>query len=428
MSVSRLASPAVALVLAACAVAGAGCEARPRDNPLDPQNPMTGGGPIGFRALGGSDGVTLMWSPAPARADLIGFKLERRRSGPDDFEPLGPILPLQSTGTLDATAVTDLDYDYRLSFVATDSSTSGAPALATARPGREVVWVADPAIDQIVRLTPDGRERVLTIGGVRSVNRISFDLSDGVVWGTEPFDGRAKVFTALGSPLSTFPAGSNPNAIAVDNGTGTAWICDENGGAVVRYTQAGNPAADAGLFDNPQDVAIRNGGGAWIVDSGVGTVTPIALDGSRGTPIALGGDPRRIAVDALDGSIWVSRFGANEVVHLSPAGAVLSRTPLPGGPYAIDLDELRNLVWVGVDQLNAVVCLDRASGTELRRVAGIPRPRGLSVADRTGEVWVAAIASGEVVRISSDGVIVGRNARFDAPIDVRVDPGPRVVP
>src|SRR5688500_14579998 len=157
MSVSRLASPAVALLVAACALAGAGCEARPRDNPLDPQNPMTGGGPIGFRALGGGDGVTLMWNPAPARADLIGFKLERRRTGPDDFEPLGPILPLQSTGTLDATALTDFDYDYRLSFVATDSSTSGAPALATARPGREVVWVADPAIDQIVPLTPAAR-------------------------------------------------------------------------------------------------------------------------------------------------------------------------------------------------------------------------------------------------------------------------------
>jgi DNA-binding beta-propeller fold protein YncE len=144
--------------------------------------------------------------------------------------------------------------------------------------------------------------------------------------------------------------------------------------------------------------------------------------------VTLGGDVRRVAIDPLDGSIWVSRFAANEVVHLSSTGAVLSRTAIAGGPYAIDLDELRNQVWVGVDLADAVVALDRATGAVTRRVNGIPRPRGLSVADRTGEVWVAAIASGEIVRISSEGAVLSRNASFDAPFDVRVDPGPRAEP
>jgi len=107
---------------------------------------------------------------------------------------------------------------------------------------------------------------------------------------------------------------------------------------------------------------------------------------------------------------------------------VLSRTPVAGGPFAVDLDELRNRVWVGVDLADAVVGLDRSSGEEVRRVNGIPRPRGLSVADRTGEVWVAAIASGEIVRISSEGAILVRKGGFDAPFDVRVDPGPRTEP
>jgi DNA-binding beta-propeller fold protein YncE len=423
MSASRLLVPAVV----ALALALGGCEVRPRSNPLDPLNPSTGGGPVSFRALGGNNGIHLRWNPAPARADLLGLRLERRRAGPDPFVPLGGILPLNSTGYDDGVA-RDLDFEYRLSFVARDSTTSGLPAVATARAGPEVAWVADPGVDQLVRLTPDARERVATVAGVRSANRLSIDLRDGAVWATEPFDGRIRIFTALGAPIATFPALVSPNALAVDAATGTAWVADEVGGSVVRYERTGDVQASAGVFDNPQDVAIGVSTSAWIVDSGVGTVTPVTATGARGTPIALGGDPRRIAVDALDGSLWVTRFGANEVVHLSAAGAVLSRTPIAGGPYAIDLDELRNRVWVGVDLADAVVGLDRASGLEVARVNGIPRPRGLSVADRTGEVWVAAIASGEIVRISSTGTVLVRRGGFDAPFDVRVDPGPREEP
>lgn len=425
MSASR--QPAAALLVFALALAFAGCEVRPRSNPLDPLNPSTGGGPVGFRALGGSNGVALRWNPAPARADLLGFRLERRRVGPDPFTPIVPLLPLASTGYDDAVAW-DLDFEYRLSFVARDSTTSGLPVIAVARAGPEVAWVADPGLDQLVRLTPDGRERVATVAGVRSANRLSVDLRDGAVWASEPFDGRIRIFTTLGAPIATFPALVSPNALAVDAASGTAWVADEVGGSVVRYERTGGIAASAGVFDNPQDVAIGVSTSAWIVDSGIGTVTRVTAGGTRGTPIDVGGDPRRVAVDPLDGSIWVTRFGANEVVHLSPAGAVLSRTPVAGGPFAIDLDELRNRVWVGVDLADAVVGLDRSTGAEVRRANGIPRPRGLSVADRTGEVWVAAIGSGEIVRLSSEGVVVFRKGGFDAPFDVRVDPGPRAEP
>jgi DNA-binding beta-propeller fold protein YncE len=421
MSASRLARVALLALLVA------GCGERPRSNVLDPENPATGGGPLGFRALGGTGGVTLKWNPAPARADLAGFLLERRRLGPNAFEPLGGLFALSSSGTVDAFASWDLDYEYRLSFLDRDSTVSGAPVTAIARPGRETVWLSEPGLDQVLRLTPDGRERVLTITGVRGVNRIAVDADDGAVWATEPFDGRMRVFSALGAPLSTFPGLVAPNAVAVDAPSGAAWVADEIGGIVVLYNRAGTLVDGPFLFENPQDVTAGALGGVWVVDALAGTVTSISPLGQRGPPILLGGDPRRVAVDRLDASIWVSRLGANEVVHLSAAGEVLSRTAV-GSPFGLDVDEARGRVWVGLDLENAVVALDRSNGAEIRRVPGISRPRGVVVCDRTGEVWVCAIAAGELVRLSSEGSVLLRKGGFDAPYDVRIDPNSRAKP
>jgi hypothetical protein len=419
---------ALALVLAACVALAAGCGERPRSNPLDPQNPETGGGPQAFRALAGASTIGLRWQAAPAGANLLGYSLSRRRVGNDLFDGPAIILDLASTSYEDESVVDDADYEYLLAFVDRDTVQSGTGVLAQARPGPEVVWVADPGADELVRLTPDGRARVLTVTGAKRVNRMSIDVGDGAVWATEPFDARVRIFTALGGPLATWPFANSPNALAVHAGTGTAWIADEALGGVVRVDRAGTMLADAGAFTNPQDVAVTADGGAWVVDAAVGTVTRIAANGARGAVAALGGDPRRAAVDALDGSVWVTRFAADEVIKLSADGEILARTALGPGPFAIDIDEARNLVWVGLDTGNAIVALDRRVGGEVRRVDSVPRPRGLVVADRTGEVWVAAIATGEVVRVSSAGVVLGRTGGFAAPFDVRLDPGPRSLP
>ncbi len=417
-----------AIALGALALLAAGCGERPRTNPLDPGNPETGGGPQDFRALAGSSTVGLHWRAAPVGTDLLGFRLERRRLGPDPFVQVGPLLALDATGYDDGAVLDDIDFEYRLAFVGRDTVTSGTPVTALARPGREVVWVSDPGFDELARLTPDGRARVLTITGVLRVNRIAVDVRDGAVWATEPFDGRVRLFAAGGGPLSSFRFDGAPNAITVDPTSGSAWIADEDNGGVVRVSRLGTPLAAAGLFTNPQDIALTSGGGAWVVDAGAGSVMRIDASGARGPVASLGGDPRRAAVDPLDGSVWVTRFAAGEVMKLSADGAILARTALGPGPYAIDIDEGRNLVWIGLDTGNAVVALDRRSGGEVRRVEGIARPRGLAVADRTGEVWVAAIASGEVVRVSSAGVVLGRTRGFGAPFDVRIDPGPRPLP
>jgi DNA-binding beta-propeller fold protein YncE len=413
-----------ALALAVVLLA-AGCEGRLRSNPLDPENPSTGGGPIGFVAVAENLRVTLGWRAAPGSAELQGFLLERRQRGPNAFVPVGPLLPVTASGYEDNTVANDIDYEYRLSYVLPSGEISGTSVIALARPGPEIGWVADPGTDEVVRVTPDGRARVLTLSGVTSVNRISVQLSGGQIWATEPIDGRVRRWTFEGLPLDSFNGLAQPNAIVVDPGTLTAWIAEELGPRVRRWTSTGVVQGSTTLLGLPSDIALRAGGGAWVVDQARGLLLRVDLSGNLLDTIDVGSDPRRIAVDALDGSVWVSRFTAGEVVHVAANGTVLGRIPGLEGPYALDVDEFRNQVWVGLDGANAVQVLARSNGARLFRVGGIARPRGLAVADRTGECWVVAIQAHELIRINAAGTIESRNAGFSAPFDVRVDPGPR---
>jgi DNA-binding beta-propeller fold protein YncE len=412
---------ALALVVALAALGTLGCEERLRTNPLDPLNPETGGGPSTFLALAQNGQVELRWSRAPVRPDLVGFLLERRRVGPNAFIPIAPILAPESTGEIDLFVTNDLDYEYRLSYVDADTNTIGTPALSLARPGPEVGWVADTGADEIVRLTPDARARYLTIGGVRTANRISVDPGDGSVWATEPFNGSVKTFDSDGASLSFFPAGVNPNAISVvPGGSDVAWICDEGTGRVARFTRGGTFQFEAGVFQLPTDIVSTTDGGAWMVDEEDGRL--FRFNGTGGTVFAtpLGSDPRRIALDQQNGTVWVTRYGPGELLQVDTDGEIVQRIVGLPGPYGVDVDEARDHVWVGLDDRNAVRVFDRVTGAELFEVTNIAGPRGLTVVDRTGECWVAAVESREIVRIEASGLVASRLGGFDAPLDVRV--------
>jgi DNA-binding beta-propeller fold protein YncE len=294
-----------------------------------------------------------------------------------------------------------------------------------ARPGPEIPWVADPGYDAVIRMTPDGRTSVLTIPDVRAVNRLSVQLSGGEIWATEPLDGRVRVWAIDGSLISSFTGLDQPNAVAVDPLSRTGWICEETGLRARRWTGDGTEQARTDTIGLPTDVGIRPGSGAWVIDNGRGLLLKIDASGAIVDTTDVGSDPRRLAIDGLDGSVWVTRLTAGEVLHVANDGTIIARADGLELPYAIDIDEFRDQVWVGLDGGNAVQVLSRSNASRKFRVAGIPRPRGLAVADRTGECWVVAIASHELVRINSTGVIETRYTGLSAPYDVRVDPGPR---
>ena len=56
-------------------------------------------------------------------------------------------------------------------------------------------------------------------------------------------------------------------------------------------------------------------------------------------------------------------------------------------------------------------------------VPGLLDARDVDVDLSTGEAWVVARGSREIVRLSSAGVVLERLGGFSDPVEVRVDPG-----
>ena len=420
IAIAAIAGIALALVFA---MGFSGCGDRARTNPLDPRNPRTGGRPLGFVAIAGAARVELRWQ-ALNSTGVLGFRLERRSPGDPNFHQLGELNPPGSTGTLDNDVRNDLTSTSRLTVVLNDGSNASQPAEANARPGPELIWVADPGADFVLRLSPDGRNVVLGLSNLQTVNRIAVDPERGELWVSEPFEGRVRLFSPAGIALGTFPGFASPNALSVDYAAHAVWVANEQSGVVMRVNSLGQTEAASPSFALPTDVLAVFDSTAWVVEQAGARLRHIGRDGGVLTTTSGFVDPRRAAIDFLDGSVWVSDYSGGKVVHVGRDGQEIDTFPGFDHPYGIGVDPGRGLVWIGLDGADALSAIDR-TGTERVRVEGVSRPRGLAVNARTGEVGVTAFGSGEVLLVSPSGAVLERNPSLQAPVDVVVDLGPR---
>lgn len=155
----------------------------------------------------------------------------------------------------------------------------------------------------------------------------------------------------------------------------------------------------------------------WITNQHDNTVSELNTQGQRvATPaIAVGNQPRGIAVDAATGIVWVANFYSSSLMAIATGGILGTYGTgfFPGG-VAVDA---QHRVWTADYFSDDVTCLT-ASGTA---VAGSPfavgsSPSGIAVDAGTGDVWVANTGGNSVNKISAAGVVSG-------PFPVGVQPG-----
>ena len=398
----------------------AGCSNRERANPLDPANPQTGGRPEGFNAVAGHDVVTLAWTAQPALA-IDGFRVERLAPGDSLYRALAPEFPPGASSFSDLLVADGGLYRYRLYYVIR-GALAHLPAEDEATPGPLRPWVADAGAGTLVRLSPDGRDVVSSYSDAGGLQSLAVDPADGRVWTSARYD--AVVTTRLPGdlvPVDITGLGQ-PYSLAVSPLDHGAWIC-ELAGTLAHYSEEGLPLEHVDLLEMPSGVSVSpRDFSVWVCENGADRARHL---NSGGALIAMAhvSTPSRVAVDSLSGQAWITSFDSGRVWRVSALGALLDSSSAASGPIGIAVDPRRGRAWVADARGSRVVVLDVATMRVLFTVTGLPEARDLDLDLATGEAWVVARSSQEIVRISRDGVVLQRIGGFNDPAEVRLDPG-----
>jgi len=416
-------------IAAALAVVFAcGCGERPRANPFDPSNPVTGGRPAGFVALAGNGQVELEWQPAVS-AGLLGYQLYRKLAVDTTYVAITGTIPPTATRIGDFQLANGIEHDYRLYFVF-DRGLGNLPAEDFATPGPLEPWVADFGRSAVARMTADGRHieswQTFSAGGPGFLSPIDVasDPGNGVVW-VSTNSGPLFVYTPGTAKSVSITTPASPGAIALDPADGTAWLCDDVDLAVYHFRSSGAVASPGKLvpFENPLDVAVDPGDrSVWVCERDGNRVTHFASDGSNRAYATLLA-PSRVAVDSLTHEVWATSFTRGRVYRLTNTPALGDSFTFAVGPVGVAVDGRRGRIWVADASGGSVFALGRGGAVEFQ-VSALGAPREIQVDLRTGDAWVALLNPGRVARISATGQVLTMTGGFDQPAGLSIGAGP----
>ena len=140
-----------------------GCETRSHLNPLDPENPRTGGTPGNLIAWAGDEQVELVFDRMGIE-DVVGFRVWSWEEGGETLGVGEGIISADETSVIDTTVSNGLTYGYLAEMLVGVEGEShlGLPVFAT--PGPHRLWAIDGVLPPLGRLTADGRALVSRSG------------------------------------------------------------------------------------------------------------------------------------------------------------------------------------------------------------------------------------------------------------------------
>ena len=228
--------------------------------------------------------------------------------------------------------------------------------------------------------------------------------------------------TATFSPVAAPPQPAGPFAYIANNIGNTVSVIDTATNAVV-----GLPIAMGG---NPRAVAVNPAGSRVYVANSTGNTVSVIDTGTSavaGAPIAVGTNPQGVAVNPAGTRVYVANFGSNNVSVIDTATHTVVGTPIAAGtgPRGIAVNPAGTRVYVGNTGSGNVSVIDATTNT----VVGAPiavgtNPQGIAVNPAGTRVYVANFASDNVSVIdTATNTVVGTPiAVGDGPRGVAINP------
>ncbi len=404
---------------------GVACTERSRSNPLDPQNPQTGGKPTGLRVISELDTIRLSWNRLLLQ-DLSGFNVYRKLPNESDFTLLGQTTA-QSNSYQDLSDRFGVLHSYRITARVGNLETPPSDEVTTT-PGPTIVWVADIDSRAVIKLTHDGQHEILRSRAFLNPWRLRVDERRGNVWVLDDLTGDFGHLDQKGQLLGVHEKFFDAVGLALDPEDGSVWVAENAEHSLSRFDSNGKLLARvdslpelAALAFNPhlQELwALTNAGEQLLrVEKNSARITRVELQPSWNGPV---GD---LAIRATTGEAWIA--AGDRVVRLDEHGKVAFVSP-DEFRYAIRvaLDQASGACWMITDSRqyrnDSSVFRFAAHGTIELKVEGFGRPQSLAVNPYDASCYVLDTLHGRLVRISAAGQLTNGYTNFLAPIDIDI--------
>jgi hypothetical protein len=415
-------SLAILPMLIGMLIVGYSCSERERNNPLDPNNPKTGGVLTGLNAFSQERQVYLQWNSIGLK-DVNAINVYRKASDDSNFVLLGQV----PSGTVDYTdkrVEYGKKYDYCITVQVGDYE-SPFSETASVTPGPTYTWVSDAGSGYVVCLTHDLRHHLFDFGILYFPYTIAVSPRERSAWVYARYEDIIYKLNQTGEPAVALQNLAAVTDMAVDTTLLDLWFSQSSNGTISKIQANGMRAFLVTTMQKPTALAMDSRGHyCWAIDAG--STRKLVRINNAGR-IEASSEPLRapkdLAISEIDNAVWVADSASVVKYDFSaqPAGIAAEGFYFA---WLIAYDERRNVCWV-IDkeppgQPASLYKID-VNGQVLFRLSEFGDPQSIAVSEFDGSCLVADPGRAGLFKVSKDGSSIEAVGSFSAAYSVAVE-------
>ncbi|MCH7764512.1 MAG: hypothetical protein IIB95_12385 [Candidatus Marinimicrobia bacterium] len=415
------------MLLILCSLVFISCSERSRDNPFDPNNPVTRGAPTGFRITSNRHTVTLEWNPIDV-SELTSYKLHR---GIND-STLNELVEVDSKTTLyyDSNLIYDNTYYYSIQGI-TEFDDGNLSLIEKIIPGNYNIWIADYWNGTVWRISYDGAHSIGSLYNI-SPKEIVYNPKTKSIWIADYWSRNVIEISPEFSQIREILLPDMPIDMAIDTTGGIIYTLLWKNRIIQTYSIEGvyknSVTIPFSISKNSSIVYDEKCSTLWLSEPVNSVLMRISsdLDSNSIAQYTQFDNPRKMEPDPINGGTWIAsnsgiiHFNSDSVITLYKTDYSImdiSVHPGNGDCYYIGRRKTDNNWIVGKIAIIPVVqdsIIFNNSYPNVYSIQVIPGSTG------TGFILSQA-GTGKLLRFDHLGRLIGEMSYFDWDLDFALE-------